>query len=680
MTNTKSPSLITCLAPALAGLVLYLFTLAPGVLEADAGEFQFVPWLPGIAHPTGYPLYVLLGWLWTHLLPFGTVAWRMNLLSAVLATAAVGFTAAAADELLAAALPGLPALLRRVWAGLTALLFGVTVTFWSLAVVAEVYALHALFVAALLWLALRTERRPVWPGWLALFSGLSLTHHRTAVLLLPVVWGFVWRRISLSPRLPLTPSSPPPVSPSLPSPAYRLRSTAYLILLFAAPLLLYLALPLIALRTPYAEIYLSQNQTLVLYENSPRGFLNHVMATVFTGDLRPGDAVASIPARLGLTWTFLRQQVGWLGALLALAGLLALRRTRPGLLLLTGLSFAAFTAFNLVYFIGDIYVLYIPAWLILTLWIGLSLPWLAGRLAERLAARKLSRTPLPVFAGIERRASRGLHHTLQVAGLVFMAGFVLVLLVTRLDGIRAGVAAAAPSRDWPAILSAPLPRGAVLLSNDRNEMMPMWYYQYVDHRRPDLIGLFPLITPDPAFANVGRVLDRALASGRPVYLIKPMDGLSLKADLSPEGPLWRAAAIQTGPAVPVNQTLPPSPTGDTVRLLGVTLQPDPPQAGQPLEVTLYWQAVQPLAADYTSFVHLVDPQGQGVAQSDHWPGGDYYPSRLWQAGETLRDRHTLTVPAGEVAGPYRLRVGMYFQTGDGQFVSMGEGLLLPIAP
>ena len=69
----------------IAALILYIFTLAPTVLTADGGEFQFVPWLPGIAHPTGYPLYMLLGWAWSHLLPMGNVAWRMNLFSSVVA-------------------------------------------------------------------------------------------------------------------------------------------------------------------------------------------------------------------------------------------------------------------------------------------------------------------------------------------------------------------------------------------------------------------------------------------------------------------------------------------------------------------------------------------------------------------------------------------------------------------
>jgi hypothetical protein len=59
---------------SVVALSLYLSTLGPTVLPADSGEFQFVAWLPGIAHPTGYPLYVLLGWLWTHLLPFEALA------------------------------------------------------------------------------------------------------------------------------------------------------------------------------------------------------------------------------------------------------------------------------------------------------------------------------------------------------------------------------------------------------------------------------------------------------------------------------------------------------------------------------------------------------------------------------------------------------------------------------
>jgi hypothetical protein len=51
---------------------------------------QTVPYIMGIAHPTGFPLYVLGGWLWSHALPFGSVALRLNLLSAVALAASCG--------------------------------------------------------------------------------------------------------------------------------------------------------------------------------------------------------------------------------------------------------------------------------------------------------------------------------------------------------------------------------------------------------------------------------------------------------------------------------------------------------------------------------------------------------------------------------------------------------------
>src|SRR4030042_7191791 len=73
----------------LGGGALYTATCAPSVLFGDGGEFQFVPYILGIAHPTGYPPYLLLGWLWSHLLPMGDVAYRMNLFSVLWAALAV---------------------------------------------------------------------------------------------------------------------------------------------------------------------------------------------------------------------------------------------------------------------------------------------------------------------------------------------------------------------------------------------------------------------------------------------------------------------------------------------------------------------------------------------------------------------------------------------------------------
>ncbi len=81
---------LLALASGVLAFMLYLRTLAPGLLGGDSGEFQFAAWLGGLAHPTGYPLYLMLGWLWTHLVPWHDPAWRMNALSALCGGVATG--------------------------------------------------------------------------------------------------------------------------------------------------------------------------------------------------------------------------------------------------------------------------------------------------------------------------------------------------------------------------------------------------------------------------------------------------------------------------------------------------------------------------------------------------------------------------------------------------------------
>lgn len=93
-----------------------------------------------------------------------------------------------------------------------------------------------------------------------------------------------------------------------------------------------------------------------------------------------------------------------------------------------------------------------------------------------------------------------------------------------------------------------------------------------------------------------------------------------------------------------------------------------------VQVNLYWQVNQPLDADYTTTVQLYDEAGEKLGQDDRSPGGVYYPTSLWKAGETLLDRHTVTIPAG--AEPTCLLVGMY--TGE-EFTPLAEPLNIPFA-
>jgi hypothetical protein len=657
-TKSTDINLFVGLGLTALALALYLATVAPTVLPADAGEFQFALWLPGIVHPTGYPLYTLLGWLWSHLLGVGQIAWRINVFSAVSAAATVGVVYGVCLGLTRRVLPEAGDNARRLSATASAATFAVTTTFWSQAVIAEVYALHALFVAIILWLCLRDAptQADLAPRsgrfWLplAFFFGLSLTHHRTTLLLLPGILAFVALETSSLPRQRRS------------TLGYAKKALGVLAPV-ALPLLLYLVLPLIGRQTPYATLNLGPNQRLVLYENSWPGFWNHVMATVFVTEIR----LTQVGPQLALTWELVRQQVGWVGAGLGLLGLGTLARDKKwSVLALTGLGFGGLVAFNVIYTIGDVFVLFIPAWLILCTWIGLGWLKLSLALTGPLVQGKGPVVRHPLSARLEGNL-RQLVGTVSVSTLFLLPA---VLLITRYSQVDQSHNTAA-SDTWQVFLTEPIPGEAILVSNDRNEIMPLWYYQYVEGQRPDLLGLFPLIVTGPDYANVGRVLDQALASGRPVYLIKPMPGLALKADLIEAGPFFRALPISAVPDQPLEVEF-----GDGLGLLGYGLSSASIQPGETFTLNLYWQPRQPLPVDYTTFVHVVDDAGRGIAQNDHRPGQFFYPTQLWQTGETLRDTHAVTLPKDISAGTYRLLVGVYYQPTPGTIEPLGEGRVI----
>jgi hypothetical protein len=75
---------------ALFVFIVYLFTLAPSVIQIDSGELTAVQATLGIAHPTGYPLFTVLGYLFSLIpLPF-TKIFQLNILAAIYCSAAVG--------------------------------------------------------------------------------------------------------------------------------------------------------------------------------------------------------------------------------------------------------------------------------------------------------------------------------------------------------------------------------------------------------------------------------------------------------------------------------------------------------------------------------------------------------------------------------------------------------------
>jgi len=96
-----------------------------------------------------------------------------------------------------------------------------------------------------------------------------------------------------------------------------------------------------------------------------------------------------------------------------------------------------------------------------------------------------------------------------------------------------------------------------------------------------------------------------------------------------------------------------------IDLLGARYPTEPVHAGQPVPVTIYWQARRPLNADYTVTLQLWDSEGKLRRQMDRQPVDGFRPTSTWRPWEVIADNFGLVLPSDLPAGTYRLVVGMY---------------------
>lgn len=168
-------------------LAIYLLSLDGDVGFWDTGEMQTVPYIGGIAHPTGYPTFTMLGWLFTHAVPIGSVAWRTTFMCALCYAFA---------SLL------LYRFARREGAGNIAALvasvaFALAPAVWQHATHTDVFAVTVLACAAIFallqsWTQTRATAPLLWAGFL---FGVALGNNPIVIWLLP---GFaclaLWNR------------------------------------------------------------------------------------------------------------------------------------------------------------------------------------------------------------------------------------------------------------------------------------------------------------------------------------------------------------------------------------------------------------------------------------------------------------------------------------------------------
>lgn len=181
---------------ALAALWVYVLTLSPTVtwmnFGEDSGDLLSASATLGIPHPTGYSLYVLLGRV-ASLLPLGSIAFRINLISALAGAAGVYFLVRwVAEAAPRAAGPGGALFGALTAAGIYAFSRGA----WSQSVLAEVYTLQIAILGAILWASARAARpegtRALYVA--AYLFGLGLSHHLLVLAAAPALGIAIWQR------------------------------------------------------------------------------------------------------------------------------------------------------------------------------------------------------------------------------------------------------------------------------------------------------------------------------------------------------------------------------------------------------------------------------------------------------------------------------------------------------
>ncbi len=333
--------------------IIYLMTLAPGLTWAnagfDGGDLITAAAVGGVAHPTGYPTYLLLARLF-QLLPIGSLAYRTNLMSAVASAAAAALLCDFARRT-----PIIAGIRSDVMGWITGLAYGLAPLVWSQAVITEVYALQGLGIVAALWWLSNSPRGARPDFFFGVLLGLLPGIHLTALLLIP---AFLIAR-------------------ALPVEAEPTRQKTGASLLrqlsgFGLGLLVYLILPWRASHHP--AVNWGDAETL-------SRFWWQVSGGLYQDNLAPSSGLF-LRGQLESASALLLQQAGLLGLALAALGLVWYFRPSRWILL-TVWMFATNTAFAVLYHTEDSYIYLIPAIISFAIWLGWGCACLSNLLSRR---------------------------------------------------------------------------------------------------------------------------------------------------------------------------------------------------------------------------------------------------------------------------------------------------------
>jgi hypothetical protein len=477
--------------------------LLPGVAYWDTGELQTVGPLMGTAHPTGFPTYVLLGWLASVILqPFGEPAFRMNLFSAICLAVAAGVTVDLVRQLTGRVILGMAA----------GIAMALTPIAWAVATHAEAHSLHLALLAVLLWLLVTWDahvRAPV-PEWRGVGAtgdpvdpGPGRDRGDRFLVASAVVFGAAVGNHSLTLLLAI------PVGLYVLAVDPRIWRRGRLVVSCVAALaltvvLVYLELPLRAGPFRAALVYGTPNTW--------DGFRYIVLAEQFQGSL--SDPFGELPRKFGELITRTVTQFGVLAPFIPVA-FVATAMRRPRYALLTGTAAAITCFFAASYVNADINRYYLGPALIAWTWLAI----LAAAAIEFFAGA----TDVAAAVAGDDRTSGGGRGVRQTAGGLMTFVVVVALLLPTVVAAPARYRAVDATRQhdaasWVTHVFDVLPRDAAVVSW-WSYSTPLWYAQRVEGRRPDVTIIDDRTRLDENLGGLTDVIDANLGK-RPVFVLR----------------------------------------------------------------------------------------------------------------------------------------------------------------
>ena len=622
-------------------LVVYLATLQKDILPADSGEFQLVTTtLRGILHPPGYPLYTLVGKLFT-LLPIGTPALRLNLMSVFLAAGTLALVGATVRKMLGKSW-------GAVWGSLAAVFaLGTATTFWAQATTANIRMPTAFFTA--------------WCLYLLMAYGASLMAHRQSRNTPPPKEGDYATRTTDHHLVLFALAFSLGFGHYFVLGVMGLFFVVYLVLLDPAlirqprrwwrPMVVFVLAQLVWLYLPiHAAIALTPETRGLL---SPGGFLWYASGQGFAGDMLAFAGPEQLPARLALLPTLFMFQMNLPLLIAALIGavLLMWRDWRAGVMLIGG--FFAHTFIAITYRAPQTVEYELPAYVAFAIMLGYGV----GQVSN------IGTVWLKPDEYAKFQISKG---DLLIGNLKFVlvAGVIVA-------GLANGIAHA-PSylmlvndrstREYVEPILRDAPPGAIILS-DWHSATPMWYLQQVEGVRNDVTVRYVFPVPEQESSQVWRSLIEENIVTRTVIVTHYWGSQypTLPYIFEPFGQAWR---VRSEPSfdVPRDLTSLSAEFDGKLRLAGYHLGLTRASPGQPLEVTLALQSIGQLDRDYALTVRLVDANGARRTQQDRG-----YPTKTFAPGEVRVDRFTLPLESTLPPGRYAVVVGVYYVPPGGGF-------------